>query len=98
MNAKFLVFDIYVETIIYLLLNNFHDCNFKYVCVCVCVRERKKLIALISLQSFLRHIRNVNLLFKQDFRSAELLTKTSFSLYFRDLPKMAKETKDTSKV
>ena len=35
MNTKFLVFDIYVETIIYLLLNNFHDCNFKYVCVCV---------------------------------------------------------------
>ena len=31
------------------------------VCVCVCVCMRKKLTALISLQSFLRHIRNVNL-------------------------------------
>ena len=30
-----------------------------YVCVCVCAR--KKLTALISLQSFLRHIRNINL-------------------------------------
>ena len=44
MKAKFLVFDIYVETIIYLLLNNFHDCNFKYVCVCVCVCVREKKI------------------------------------------------------
>ena len=31
------------------------------VCVCVCVCARKKLTALISLQSFLRHIRNINL-------------------------------------
>ena len=31
-------------------------------------------------------IRNVNLLFKKDFKFAELLTKTSFFAYFRDSP------------
>ena len=68
------------------------------VCVCVCVRVRKELTALISLLSFLRHKRNVNLLFKIDLQSAELLTKTSFFLYFRDCPEMAKEVHETSKV
>ena len=38
------------------------------------------------LQSFLRYIRNLNLLFKKYFQSIDLLTKTSFFLYFRDLP------------
>ena len=32
----------------------------------------------------LRYIRNVNLSFKKNFKFAELLTKTSFLLYFRD--------------
>ena len=41
-------------------------------------------------------MRNVNLPFKNDFKFAELLTKTSFILYFRDRPK--KQTKETSKV
>ena len=46
--------------------------------VCMCTREKKK---------FLRYIKNVNLPFKKDFKFAELLTKTSFFLYFRDRPK-----------
>ena len=34
----------------------------------------------------LKYIRNVSLPFKKDFKFAELLTKTSFFLYFRDRP------------
>ena len=41
----------------------------------------------------IRYIRNVNLLFKKDFKIAELLTKTSFFLYFRDCPKNAEGNK-----
>ena len=52
----------------------------------------------ISVVIFSKHLRNLNLLFKKDFKCAELLTKASFSLYFRDRPKMAKERKKTSKV
>ena len=52
------------------------------VCVCVCERERKKI------NSF------VNLLFKKDFKRAELLTKTSFFLYFRDHPKNGDGSKE----
>ena len=57
------------------------------VCVCVCVWERKKITALKLLSLFLRYIRNVNVLLNKYFQSAELLTKTSFFLYFRDRPK-----------
>ena len=39
------------------------------------------------LQSFLKYLRNVNLLFKKNFNSAELLTKVSNFFYFRDRPK-----------
>ena len=38
----------------------------------------------------LRYIRNVNLPFKKDFKFAELLTKISFFLYFRDRSKNQK--------
>ena len=38
------------------------------VCVCVCVFVCKKLTALISLQSFPRHARNVNLLLKKSLK------------------------------
>ena len=38
-----------------------------------------------------------NPLFKKNFKSAELLTKTSFFLYFRDRPKMTKEAKERRK-
>ena len=31
MNAKFSVFNIFVEAIIHLLLYNLHDCTFKYL-------------------------------------------------------------------
>ena len=37
--------------------------------------------------------RNVNLLLRKDFKSVELLTETSFFLYFRDPPKYGKEKK-----
>ena len=63
------------------------------VCVCVCVREKKNnsfgITAIIFKAS--------NPLFKKDFKSAELLTKTSFFLYFRDRPKMTKEAKERRK-
>ena len=35
----------------------------------------------------LRYIRNANLSFKKDFTFAELVTKTSFFLYFTERPK-----------
>ena len=63
------------------------------MCVCVCVRERENnnfgITAIIFKAS--------NSLFKKDFKSAELLTKTSFFLYFRDRPKMTKEAKECRK-
>ena len=46
-----------------------------------------------ALKSFLRHIKNVNLQFKKDFKSAELLTKTLFFLYSRDRPQNGKRNK-----
>ena len=52
----------------------------------------------ICVYVFLRYIKNVNLSFKKDFKFAELLTKTSFSLYFRDLPENGEGNKqETSK-
>ena len=38
-----------------------------------------------------------NPLFKKDFKSTELLTKTSFFLSLRDRPKMTKEAKEPRK-
>ena len=49
--------------------------------------EREKINSFEITVIIFRHIRNVNLLFKKNFKSAELLTKTSFFLYFRDRPK-----------
>ena len=40
----------------------------------------------------LSYIRNVNLPLKNDFKFAELLTKTSFFLFIRDCQKMTKKT------
>ena len=60
----------------------------KNLCIWVC---EKKIAALKLLYSFLMHMKNLNLLFKKDFKSAELLTKTSFFLYFRDRPKNGEE-------
>ena len=48
--------------------------------VYLCVREKK--ITVITL----RYIKNVNLLFKKDFKIAEVLIKISFFLYCRDRP------------
>ena len=56
----------------------------KSLCIWMC---EKKIAALKLLYLFLMHMKNVNLLFKKDFKSAELLTKTSFFLYFRERPK-----------
>ena len=47
----------------------------------------KKVSSLKLLQSFSRYLRNVNILFKKNFKSAELLTKASFFLYVRERPK-----------
>ena len=59
--------------------------------MCVCERENNSfgITAIIFKAS--------NPLFKKDFKSAELLTKTSFFLYFRDRPKMTKEAKERRK-
>ena len=57
----------------------------------VCVRVNSFDISAISFKALI-------LLFKKDFKNAELLTKTYFFLYFRDIPRMAKKAKETSKV
>ena len=53
---------------------------------------REKLTALKLLQSSLRYLRHVNLLFKKNFRSAELLIKHTFFFALETVLKMAKET------
>ena len=60
----------------------------EFVCLgmCVCVVWEKRI------NSFDITVK-VNLQFKIDFKSAELLTKTSFFLYFRDRPKNGKGRK-----
>ena len=59
----------------------------------ICVWERKKNNRFEITVIILRYTRNVNLLFKKDFKIAELLTKTSFFLYFRDRPKNGERNK-----
>ena len=49
--------------------------------------ERKKNNSFEIHVIILGYIRNVNLPFKKDFKIAELLTKTSFFLYFKSRPK-----------
>ena len=44
--------------------------------------ETQRITVSKLLQSFLRHIRNKNLQFKNDFKIAELLTKIFFFLHF----------------
>ena len=63
------------------------------VCVCEGERERERerennfgINAIIFKAS--------STLFKEDIKIAELLTKTSFFLYFRDRPKITNEAKD----
>ena len=68
----------------------------KFVCI-MCGGEKKNNSFEIHI-IILRYIKNVNLSFKKDFKFAELLTKTSFSLYFRDLPENGEGNKqETSK-
>ena len=63
------------------------------ICVYVCEREKNDSFEIHVI--ILRHIRHVNLPFKKDFKFVELLTKTSFFLYFKW---RRKQTKETSKV
>ena len=51
----------------------------------MCVWEKKNSFEIHVI--ILRYMRNVNLPFKKDFKIAELLSKISFFLYFRDRPK-----------
>ena len=53
----------------------------------ICVWERKKDNSFENNVIILSYTKNVNLLFKKDFKIAEHLTKTSFFLYFRNRPK-----------
>ena len=65
----------------------------------MCVREREREREKIKSFGITAIIfKALNPLFKKDFKSTELLTKTSFFLYYRDRPKMTKEAKETSKV
>ena len=59
--------------------------------VCMCVREKNDSFGIHVI--ILRYIRNVNLPFKKDFKFAELLTKTSFFLYFRHRPENGERSK-----
>ena len=70
------------------------------VCVCVCARARvlKEREKINSFDITAIIFKALNLLFRKDFKSRELLTKTSFFLYLRDRPKMTKEAKETSEV
>ena len=61
------------------------------ICVYVCEREKNNSFKIHVI--ILRYIRNVNLPFKKDFKFAELLTKTSFFLYFRDRPENGERNK-----
>ena len=53
----------------------------------LCKWKRNENNSLEITKSFIRNISNVNLLFKKNFKSAQLLTKASFFIYFRDHPK-----------
>ena len=57
----------------------------------LCVGEKKNNSFEITV-IILRYTRNVNLLFKKDFKVVEVLTKTSFFFTLETVLKMAKET------
>ena len=63
--------------------------RFKVEFVYFCIGEKRKKNNFEITVIILRYIRNVNLLFKKDFKIAEveILTETSFFLYFRNRPK-----------
>ena len=63
----------------------------EFVCI-MCGGEKKNNSFEIH-EIILRYIKNVNLPFKKDFKFAELLTKTSFFLYFRDRPENGERNK-----
>ena len=72
-----------------------HELKAEFVGLKVCVWEREKINS-FGITAII--FKALNPLFKKDFKSAELLTKTFFFFYFRDRPKMMKEVKKTSKV
>ena len=61
------------------------------ICVCVCEGEKSNSFEIHVI--ILSYIRNVNLPFKKDFKFVELLTETSFFLYFLDRPKNGEGSK-----
>ena len=61
----------------------------------ICVFEKKRKNNSFGITPII--FKASNPLFKQDFKSAEPLTKTSFFFYFRDRPKITKEAKERRK-
>ena len=61
-----------------------HELKVEFVYLCA---GEKKYNSFETAVIILRYIRNVNIFFQKDSKIAELLTKTSFFLYFRDCPK-----------
>ena len=57
----------------------------------MCVREKNNNFEIHVI--ILMYIRNKNLPFEKDYKFAELLTKKSFFLYFRDRPNNGKGNK-----
>ena len=65
------------------------------ICVYVCEREKNSSFEIQLI--ILSYIKNVNILFKKDFKFAKLLTKTSFFLYFRDRPENGEGNKQSGR-
>ena len=63
---------------------NIHEFKVEFVYFCMGLKKNKTFEITVII---LRYTRNVNLLFKEDFKVAELLTKTFSFLYVRDRPK-----------
>ena len=66
--------------------------DLKWVYLCFLIVFLREVIIHISI----KYLRNLNLLFKKNSKRAELLTKASFFLYFRDRPKNGKGNKQMS--
>ena len=64
------------------------------LCICLCGGVKKINGFRITVITF-KAYKNVNLQFKNNFKSAELLTKTSFYFILETVLKMTKKTKET---
>ena len=67
--------------------------DLKQVHLCFLIMFLGEVIIHISI----RYLRNLNFLFKKNSKRAELLTKASFFLYFRDRPKNGEGNKQRSR-